>query len=328
MPRDTSEKLRLLSNSSVAYTTETVDELRRGILFRATELQEVIANLRGQLGRSKTDLHKALDLVHGYPSELLRVLENEWARNTEADSRFPIFTTLLRHTNFVADFVEKHLAHGTRRELSEALVGELRQELNALGLGHYRVVTSHGEAFNFTTTYGDLRAAVFAPLLPPESPAANPELFAFFQVPRIEGSGVQWRPVLLGHEVAHVAVRDKNGLSSYDVWSKFDVTRAEKLPNPRAIQGSPPVTIARGLYQIAESWATELLCDAHALHRYGPAARCPSRGRWGAAVARQTQGSGGQLAAAGLGRVAAVAWRLRTAIRAVHQARPSRPRPG
>ena len=31
-------------------------------------------------------------------------------------------------------------------------------------------------------------------------------LWALFQMPRIEGAGIFWRPVLLGHEVAHLAV--------------------------------------------------------------------------------------------------------------------------
>lgn len=257
----------------MAYSDATALELRRAVVLRANELREIVAHLRGPLGRSRSSLRGALDLVAGFPEELVLVVDREWAKNTDPTSRSQILTTLLRHTNFVADFVERHLAHGTRRELSKALVDELHRELDAMALGQYGVVISHGEAFNFTTTYGDLRGAIFGPLLPAGAPTPSPpEPFALFKMPRIEGAGVQWRPVLLGHEVAHVAVRDKGALATYDVWRRFDVKRAEGLPNPRAGGSSPPVAVARGLYRIAQAWATELLCDAHALFRYGPAA--------------------------------------------------------
>jgi deoxycytidine triphosphate deaminase len=255
------------------YSDATAIELRRAVVLRAHELGEIVAHLRGPLGHSRSSLRAALDLVAGFPNELLAVLDREWAKNVDPASRSQILTTLLRHANFVADFVERHLAHGTRRELSEALVDELHRELDALSLGHYGVVISHGEAFNFTTTYGDLRAAIFGPLQPAGSaPPVPPEPFALFKMPRIEGAGVQWRPVLLGHEVAHVAVRDHDSLAKYDVWRRFDIKTAEGLPNPRAGSTSPPIAVAMGLYRIAQAWATELLCDAHALFRYGPAA--------------------------------------------------------
>ena len=114
-----------------------------------------------RLGDREADLRAALDLVDGFPGELRSVVKREWDKNPNADSRTQIMIPLLRHTNYVADFVEKHLAHGTRRELSEALVDELHREMDELGLGQYGVVISHGEAYNFTTTYGDLRRRDF-----------------------------------------------------------------------------------------------------------------------------------------------------------------------
>ncbi len=256
----------------MTYTDATAAELRRAVLFRCDELQDAVGHLRGPLGRSRSFLRTALDLIDEFPAALRAVVAQEWDKNADPAARSQILTALLRHANFVADFLEKHLAHGTRRELSEALVDEIHRELDALGLSQYGVVISHGEAYNFLTTYGDLRAAVFSPLASAGTYADLPRYFALFQVPRIEGTGVQWRPVLLGHEVAHVAVREKEGVTAYDVWSKFDVTAAGELPNPHAAPGSAPFAIAMGLYRIAQAWATELLCDAHALHRFGPAA--------------------------------------------------------
>ena len=170
------------------------------------------------------------------------------------------------------DFVERHLSHGTRRELSEALADEIHLELTDLNVADYQVVLSHGEANNFHTLYGDLGDAFFGPL-GLATPAPAPAKFACFRVPRLEGAGVQWRPILLGHEVAHVAVYEKNAVAAFDLQNKFDFTVAGTLPNPKAHQAnSAPARVALALYQIAESWATELICDLHALHRFGPAA--------------------------------------------------------
>ncbi len=254
-------------------TPAVAAELRRAVMLRAQELHEVVQHLRGPLGASRSSLRSALDLVERFPDELRNVVDREWNRNADSDSRTLILTSLLRHANYVADFIELHLAHGTRRELSEALVEEIRRELLELGLAQYGVVIAHGEAYNFTTKFGDLAKAILAPLnaggtTPPEPPVP----FALFRIPRLEGSGVQWRPVLLGHEVTHIAVSDRGAISAFDLPSKFDFHAAENILNPNARAGSPPAAIAMGLYNIAEAWLAELICDAHALHRYGPAA--------------------------------------------------------
>ena len=211
-------------------------ELRRAVMLRANELNEVVQHLRGPLGKSRSSLRTALGLVERFPQELRTVADREWQRNPDPDSRTLILASLLRHANFVADFVELHLAHGTRRELSEALVEEIRQELEALGLPQYGVVLAHGEAYNFTTTFGDLAKAILGPLnAGGPSPVGTPELFAFFRTPRIEGAGVHWRPVLLGHEVAHIAVRERGAISAFDLPSKFDFHAAEGILNPKAL---------------------------------------------------------------------------------------------
>ncbi len=145
-------------------TPAVAAELRRAVMLRAQELHEVVQHLRGPLGGSRSSLRSALDLVERFPDQLRNVVDREWDRNADSDSRSLILTSLLRHANYVADFVELHLAHGTRRELSEALVEEIRRELLELGLSEYGVVIAHGEAYNFTTKFGDLAKAILGPL--------------------------------------------------------------------------------------------------------------------------------------------------------------------
>lgn len=257
----------------MAHTPEVALELRRAVMLRANELHEMVQHLRGPLGRSRSSLRTALDVVERFPAELRTTVELEWERNADPGSRALILTSLLRRANLVADVVEKHLAHGTRRELSEALVDEICREIAVLRLRPHEVVISHGDAANFETTFGaDLTKVILGGLTTASSPGTPLIPFAFFRIPRIEGAGVQWRPVLLGHEVAHIAVHDRGAVSAFDLTGKFDFHQAEYIPNPKARPGSVPLATAMGLYNIAEAWVVELICDAHALHRFGPAA--------------------------------------------------------
>jgi len=253
-------------------STATAAELSRAAYLRADELEEIVRNLRGPLGASRGSLQNALALAGDVPGALRDVVKNELAKTSDPDLQVQILLPLLRHTNFVLDFVEQHLSHGTRRELSEALADEIRGELSALSLADHEVVLSHGAADNFETVFGDLSGRFFGPLALPGSASPASVNFALFKVPRLEGAGVQWRPVLLGHEVAHVAAVSKGAVAAFDLRSKFDLKIAASLPNPKAPVGLPATTTALRLFRIAEAWTTELICDLHALHRFGPAA--------------------------------------------------------
>ena len=208
------------------------------------------------------------------PASLLDVVNRELAKTTDADLQIQILTPLLRHLNFTLDFVETYLSHGTRRELSEARADEIREELASLNVADYQVILAHGSAnIYFWTWYGDLSAVLFQPLGPSGIAPPPSSKFALFRVPRVEGAGVQWRPILLGHEAAHVAVTARDAVAAFDLLSKFDMGIAGSIPNPRAAApASPSFVVARELYRIGVSWATELICDLHALHRFGPAA--------------------------------------------------------
>lgn len=248
------------------------EELQRAIQFRAGELQDVVAQLRGPTSRSRAALRDALSLVESLPPALTTAIRSELARCVTPTDEVGVLRPLLRHVNYVYGLVEQHLSHGSRRELTDALADEVQACLTELGVGQYRVVLSHGPADNFITTYGDLRAAVFSPLVALGHPSTGTEEFALFKVPRLEGGRVQWRPVLLGHETTHVAAERFGSVTVFDLQPKFDFTLAGTLPNPEARPGGPASNVAGGLYRIAEHWATELICDLMALQRYGPAA--------------------------------------------------------
>ena len=172
----------------------------------------------------------------------------------------------------MSDFVEEHLAHGGRHELSQALSDEVSEELRKLDLEYYNVVISHGEATNFTTRFGDIDAHINRPIGLDDAVKTEAEkFFALFRVPRIEGSGVFWKPILLGHEVAHVYVAEQSVVAKFDLASEFDFDEATSISSPQAPVGSQ-TSKSKALFEISQAWTKELLCDAHALHRFGPSA--------------------------------------------------------
>ncbi|MCQ3810020.1 MAG: dCTP deaminase [Acidimicrobiia bacterium] len=249
-----------------------VDELRRAIEIRSKELGRVVSDLQGSVPKARSSLHRAYNLVRGLPHGLTALATSEIDRAPDPTTALPFLQILLRHLSLVADFVEDHLAHGGRHELSQALSDEVSEELGNLNLEFHNVVISHGEATNFTTLFGDIDAHVNGPvdLNDPSKPEVE-RFFALFRVPRVEGSGVFWKPILLGHEVAHVYVGKRNIVDQIDLASTFDFDKASSISSSLGPDESL-ASNSRVLFRISQSWAKELLCDAHALHRFGPSA--------------------------------------------------------
>ncbi|MCW2784999.1 MAG: dCTP deaminase [Marmoricola sp.] len=254
-------------------TAEAVQELHQALKIRCDALEGLLSSLRGNLGKTWASLQDIIELIKPLPGEVASSAESELSQNADPDSNLQYISILLRHLNYVIDFVEKHLSHGTRPELSDSLAEEIRNELTALGLVDWSISMSHGGPDNFLTTHGDLASDVYGPLAAAGSAARPAHNVALFKVPRIEGSGVLWRPVLLGHEAAHVAIRAHQALATFDLAAKFDFVVAGTIPNPQA-SANDPASLSAGLYAIAESWAVELLCDAQAMRRFGPSSIC------------------------------------------------------
>ena len=140
-----------------------------------------------------------------------------------------------------------------------------------LGLVSKTVVIYPGNPNNFVTRQGSIESFLFSPLgglCPPRPPELSRD-FVLFQVPRYEGRSPLWRPVTLGHELGHVpaalpAARASIGQLMNQV---IDANVAGTLQLP--FQHLPPGVV--GVASVVGGWFTELLCDAVALLRYGPA---------------------------------------------------------
>jgi deoxycytidine triphosphate deaminase len=259
----------------MATDASTAAELLRAIKIRARGIEVTARNLRGSISQSRKDLRRGLDLFEAFGRETGKAADEEFARTSpHADAQASVLLPLLQRLTVAGTLLERHFTHGERREHSEFLSREIRTVLVELGLDRYDVVTSHGDADNFITSHGSLESTLFGPLIP----VVGPQPFltgrhhALFRLPRLEGWGLMWRPWLLGHEVAHLAVVEFDAISTFGLNSKFDYKRAATLPSPLAGGTTTDVQRQKALYEIASNWLTELLCDAFAVLRYGPAA--------------------------------------------------------
>lgn len=190
-------------------------------------------------------------------------------RNPSAASRVQILRPLQRHTVNVSAFADEWLVHTGSPAAPLYLLKAVERACEAMGLGSRRAVIAAGRADNFTTVVGDIHHFVFdklGPLCPPIPPhLVSP--FALIRAPRLEGTVALWHPVLLGHELAHIAVRVHDALSTFDLAASFDWQKARAIPAPGS--GAIGLPTALRLYEICTSWAEELICDAFAIRAFG-----------------------------------------------------------
>lgn len=245
------------------------DELRRSLEFRAEALATYVDQLRGELGSGRPGLAHALDLVRVYPDALRGFAASSWENSPDSTSRIDMLHMLLRHLLDRSHFVEQWFGTGASPTVPLSLVRGVERSCPELGLGEREAVLAVGPPDNFETYVADLNAYLFGDLRPPE-PEIPDELkarrFAMILVPRLEGGEVMWSPVVLGHELAHLAVIAHGATNALPLAENFDWDRADAVDAPTTWQPKRLV-----LFRIAQNWATELLCDAFAVRKYGPA---------------------------------------------------------
>ena len=112
--------------------SEFPEELRRAIELRLAALSDLLRRLHGPVPDSRVSLNRALDLLEQFPPAMMAVVAREWDRAADDKLRSDVLGLLLRHLNYVTTFIESYFSHGTRPELSEALVQEIAAELERL----------------------------------------------------------------------------------------------------------------------------------------------------------------------------------------------------
>lgn len=246
--------------------------LRRATEQRSAELTSRISELQGRVGGDSAAVSELLDVFAFFPKALRAVVDKEWDRNLSETSRVQILRPLLRYVTDVANFVENWLSHTGTSAVPLYLLDAVERTSRSLGLRDRKAVVATGPADNFTTIparIGEVLLSRLGPLCP-ELPNSLASDFALMQAPRFEGRVARWHPILLGHEIAHIAVREKETVRALDLESVIDRRAAAELEVPGSGAKGPAGSLR--LLEIAENWATELLCDAFAVHQFGAGA--------------------------------------------------------
>lgn len=248
------------------------EELHRGLIRRSDALAARIGHLRGTLPDERLALARVLDLFAFFPKALTAVAQQEWDRNPAPQSRVQLLRPMLRHVTDVATFVDEWLGHTGTPAVPLYLLDAVETTCERMGIDRRRAVIATGPADNFTTVVGDLEEVLFRKL-GPLCPPVPPELlspFALMRAPRLEGTTALWHPILLGHELAHISVRVHDAMTTLNLAATFDFATAATISVPGS--GTLGPAGALRLFEIGESWAEELMCDASAVRSFGAAA--------------------------------------------------------
>ena len=247
------------------------EELHRALLVRADALAEKIDDYRGRLGDTRLPIAGVLDMFRVFPDSLKYVIEIECERNPDPRSRVETLRPLLIHLTEVTGFVDTWLSRETQFEVPLYLLGAIKRSCEAMSIEEYEPIVVPGSSDNYHTLAGDIRSLLFDKLgdhCPPPPPELKQCMYVLIRVPQLEGSNVLWAPIILGHELAHLAANVNLALSNLNLQTQFDDARAREVSVPGVEQqGTSEAVIA--LYGIAQSWAVELLCDAYAVRSFG-----------------------------------------------------------
>jgi deoxycytidine triphosphate deaminase len=251
-------------------------ELSRALELRLAYLEEFLREVRGELHSGRHGVRDALRLAEHYPN-WIREFANSAARAAPTDQqRVDIFRALLALVSRKAEFVETWLSGARALRVPLSLIRGVERACEELGLGRRKAVVAVGPPGRYETFVADLRAYLFsgitpAPPLPRDLPAdLRSSRFTLMLIPRFEGGEALWRPVILGHELAHLRVRAKRVMAGFNLRGRVDWPRIEAAglpPFPRTLG----LTQRLALEKIASSWVEELICDAYAARRFGPA---------------------------------------------------------
>lgn len=247
------------------------DELRRALIVRVDALAQKIGEHRGRLGETELPIAGVLDLFAQFPVSMKIVVEKECQQNVDSQSRVEILRLLLEHQTAVTTFVDGWLSHDPQSDIPLYLHSAIRQTCESMEIGGREPILAIGPADNFITIVGDIRSFLFdklGPFCPPLPIDLASAEYVFLRAPQLEGRNVLWAPILLGHELGHLAANNNSAISELNLPQLFDYSKAKDVAVPGAMsQGSHQAAVT--LYNIAERWAVELLCDAYSVRSFG-----------------------------------------------------------
>jgi deoxycytidine triphosphate deaminase len=252
------------------------DELRRVLRARLRAITEGVDGLHGRLDDSSQQLAHALQIVRAYPDHATAALEAEWATNNDEDLRVTFIRSIMQQTVSVENTLDTWLVQSYDAPVPSALVRALEREFERMGQPR-EAVLSMSPSDGYVTYVAELADKVLAPLslrVPRPDSQLRERRFALIQIPRLQVDDPTTWPVILGHEAAHLSLLAKpEPFGQVTIPAKtYWLDLARELYSGKARTEREEANLANFLFEAAHNWLEELLCDAYAVRRFGPAA--------------------------------------------------------
>lgn len=248
--------------TSEAYLT-TVHE--RISAFQAY-LDSLVAENSGSDAAVTESLHVFLQFCGSLRRQVDQVAEDE-------DDFIAVLGPLLTHLRKVEVIADQMFSRGHVLAVPRALRIATTKELMRLGLLRYKPVLVLGQPQNFETYIGDLRTYLFdRRLIDLVDLDKTDDVLAVISLPYLEGTRALWQPVTMGHELAHLADAAKGitvtvGSDRWIGWDYLSDLDPDRLPDWMGW----PLDLLNDIHVVLQNWVREILCDLHAVRRFGPA---------------------------------------------------------
>ena len=243
-------------------------ELRRTFHDQVEAFASEVESRISRLEPSKSGLRGALEVLGAYPDAVTKSLARQSGNQDEADQLLSV-RDHLSHVQSVWAIFEQWFGRGRASGFPRSLARAIDDELKLCG-SRRNAVLAIGPPAALETWIPDLYDQVFGGLAGRPPASLRRQRFAMIQIPRLQGLNARWRPLIMGHELMHLLLEDKGkGLRAVDISDHVGNTNGIRIPKAvLEFHGYP-----ENPYEaIGRSWFEEMLCDAYAVRRFGPAA--------------------------------------------------------
>jgi deoxycytidine triphosphate deaminase len=239
------------------------DNLRRSLERRALGFAAHLRAIAAENDGVSKRFHEALSLIETYTEALIRHTSNCWEGQNEFE-RMVLVREMSEHLLDKEMLVDQNFARSGHSSVPRSLARRVEEEFDLLNLPvPVKPVLTVGPPGNFETYVVDLRGALFHDLWSTdyfELDAYKTGLYSLITVPYLEGTRAFWEPLVVGHEVGHVAIYYRANLYVPGAQiNRYLDELHEELDLPKDSD-----TVLQ--------WTPEILCDLNTLRIYGPAA--------------------------------------------------------
>ena len=249
------------------------NELETAVHDRLRDLSRLLDALRGRLAATEDVSKRALGLFETYHRARVAQMEADETDLSDGAGLAEVYRMYLRDIGERLEELEDWFSAGADAWVTPSLVDAVTAECRSLGSTR-NAILAVGEPDNIETLINDLSDLVFQNLhdIISDSEIEIPtDKFAMIRISRMEASNPIWRPLILGHEVAHLVIQDKSTLAELQIEDYLEEEKYKDLSTPpHLIDFEDYPTLA--FRSAAGEWLEELICDAYTVRRFGPAA--------------------------------------------------------